>query len=190
MKKLTLLFALCVLFTVGANAQEFKKFRWAVGLGYAKPSGEGAGGGVLWATEFGYRLSDPICLSLRIEGAAVVRGLSESVNGYDNAEVAGISSYTANGIYYLSNNKFRPYVGAGVGLFSLAAVSFDANSAYGAASESKIGFYPRIGFDLGHFNVNIDYNIIGNTKFEGVDVESKNSYLGVRIGGFFFGGRN
>lgn len=188
MKKLTLLFALCVLFTVGANAQEFKKFRWAVGAGYAKPSGEGAGGGLLWATEFGYRLSDPICLSLRIEGAAVIRGLSESISGYDNAEVAGISSYTANGIYYLSNEKFRPYVGAGVGMFSLSAVSVGA-SGVGAAAETKIGFYPRVGFDLGHFNINIDYNIIGNSDL-GNGLESKNSYLGVRVGGFFFGGRN
>ena len=149
-----MLFALCVLFSVAANAQEYKPFRWAVGLGYAKPGGEGAGGGVLWATEFGYRFSDAICASLKIEGAAVVRGFSESVGDYD-ADVAGISSYTVNGIYYLSNNKFRPYVGAGLGLYSLAAVSM-SNTAVGAASESKIGFYPRIGFDLGHFNINIE----------------------------------
>ena len=45
MKKLTLLFTLCLIASVAANAQEFKKFRWAVGLGYAKPAGDGAGGG-------------------------------------------------------------------------------------------------------------------------------------------------
>lgn len=189
MKKLSLLFALCTVLAISAQAQEYKQFRWALGLGYAKPSGEGAGGGVMWATEFGYRVTDPICVSLKIEGAAVVRGLSETVDGYADGEVAGIGSYTLNGIYYLSNNSFRPYVGAGLGLYSLAAVSVDNNAGLGAAAENKIGFYPRIGFDFGHFNVNLDYNIIGNTTFEGNNLETKNSYLSVRIGGFFFGGK-
>lgn len=195
MKKLTLLFALCVLVTVGATAQEFKKFRLATGLGYAMPGGEGAGGGVLWALEPGYRVNDALAVSLKIEGALIVRGFSESVDGY-SGDVAGISSYTANGIYYLSNNKFRPYVGAGVGIYSLAAVTMSANGT-GAAAESKIGFYPRIGFDLGHFNINLDYNIVGASEAIGTDFDGnikkydvKNSYIGIRIGGFFFGGRN
>lgn len=186
MKKLSLLFAVCAIFVFSANAQEFKKFRLATGLGYAMAGGEGASGGVLYAIEPGYRVSDALCVSLRMEGAVVVRGLSESIDSY-NASAAGIGSYTVNGIYYLSNEKFRPYVGAGVGLFSLASVAVTANAA-GAAAESKIGFYPRVGFDLGHFNINIDYNLIGATDL-GDGLETKNSYLGIRIGGFFFGGR-
>jgi hypothetical protein len=184
-------FALVLLLTVGANAQEFKKFRLATGLGYAMAGGEGASGGILYAIEPGYRVSDNLAVSLRMEWAVVVRGLSESVASYD-ASAAAISSYTVNGIYYLSNNNFRPYVGAGLGLFPLGAVSASSTGTAGAAAETKFGFYPRIGFDLGHFNVNLDYNIIGSTKFEGPGangLESKNSYIGIRIGGFFFGGR-
>jgi hypothetical protein len=194
MKKLTLLFTLCLIASVAASAQDFKKFRLATGLGYAIPGGEGAGGGVLWALEPGYRVNDALAVSLRIEGALIVRGFSEAVDGY-SGDVAGISSYTANGIYYLSNNKFRPYVGAGVGIYSLAAVTMSANGT-GAAAESKIGFYPRIGFDLGHFNVNLDYNIVGASEAIGTDFNGnitkydvKNSYIGIRVGGFFFGGR-
>ena len=80
-------------------------------------------------------------------------------------------------------------MGAGFGLYNLAAVTVSDSGDGGAAAESKFGFYPRIGFDLGHFNINLDYNIVGSTKFEGTDLESKNSYIGIRIGGFFFGGR-
>jgi len=188
-KKISVLLLFVLISAVAVKAQEFKKFRLATGLGYAMPGGEGAGGGILYDIEPGYRVSDALCVSLRYEGAVVVRGLSEDVATY-NASAAAIGSYTLNGIYYLSANKFRPYVGAGVGFFNLAAVTVNTSGG-GAAAESKIGFYPRIGFDLGHFNVNIDYNIVGPSEFtDGTNkYETKNGYLGIRIGGFFFGGR-
>jgi hypothetical protein len=189
MKKISTVLFLMLFAAVAVNAQEFKKFRLATGLGYAMPGGAGAGGGILYDIEPGYRINDALCVSLRYEGAVVVRGLSEDVATYD-ASAAAIGSYTLNGIYYLSANKFRPYVGAGVGFFNLAAVSV-SSSGGGVAAESKIGFYPRIGFDLGHFNINIDYNIVGPSEFtDGTNkYETKNGYLGIRIGGFFFGGR-
>jgi hypothetical protein len=192
MKKLSLLLSLTLIIGVAANAQDFKKFRLATGVGYAKPGGSGASGGVLFDIEPGYRINDKICVSLRYEAAVVVRGLSSDVTSYD-ASAAGIGSYTVNGIYYLSNNKFRPYVGAGVGMISLAAVTAGTSGA-GAVAETKIGFYPRVGFDFGHFNINIDYNIIGASEYiatvGSTPLETKNSYIGIRIGGFFFGGKN
>ena len=190
MKKITL-FCLALLTAAAVNAQEYKPFKLGVGLGYAKPGGQGAGGGVLFGIEPAYRVNDALAVGLRMEWAAVIRGLSTSMDSYD-ASAAAIGSYTLNGQYYFSNNTFRPFVGAGVGLFSLAAVSVGVDSqsgSAGAAAESKIGFYPRIGFEAGHFNFTIDYNLIGKTTFEGSDLEMKNSYIGFRIGGFFFGGR-
>jgi hypothetical protein len=72
-------------------------------------------------------------------------------------------------------------------MFSLAAVSVTAGTGGGSSSAvaaaNKIGFYPRVGFDAGHFTVNLDYNIVPETA--GI----KNSYLGIRIGGFFGGGK-
>lgn len=174
-----------------AIAQEYKPFKLGVGLGYAMPSGAGAGAGVLFGIEPAYRVNDALAVGLRMEWAAIVRGLSTEIDSYD-ASAAAVGSYTLNGQYYFGNDNFRPYVGAGVGLFSLAAVSVEASSAggsVGAAAESKIGFYPRIGFDAGHFNFNIDFNIIGKSDL-GNDNSVKNSYVGFRIGGFFFGGRN
>src|SRR5688572_14624065 len=128
-KKISLLVViLCS--AVVLKAQEFKKFRLATGLGYAMPGGEGAGGGILYDIEPGYRVSDALCVSLRYEGAVVVRGLSEANASYD-ASAAAIGSYTLNGIYYFSNEKFRPYAGLGVGLFNLAAVSVSSSSSTG-----------------------------------------------------------
>jgi hypothetical protein len=191
MKRISTVLFLAIIAASAVNAQEYKPFKLGVGLGYAMPGGEGAGGGVLFGIEPAYRVNDALAVGLRMEWAAVVRGLSTSIDSYD-ASAAAIGSYTLNGQYYFSNESFRPFVGAGVGLFSLASVSVSASSqggSAGAAAESKIGFYPRIGFEAGHFNFTIDYNIVGKTTFEGSDVEVKNSYIGFRIGGFFFGGR-
>jgi hypothetical protein len=192
MKRILTVLVLTVLTVAGVNAQEYKPFKLGLGLGYAMPGGEGAGGGVLFAIEPAYRVNDAIAVGLRLEWAAVVRGLSESVDSYD-ASAAAIGSYTINGNYYLSNGSFRPFIGAGVGLVKLAAVGVGVSTgggSAGAAAETKIGFYPRIGFEAGHFNLTLDYNIIGKTTFEGTDLEVKNGYIGIRIGGFFFGGRN
>jgi outer membrane protein W len=198
MKKITTVVAIILFAAVAVNAQEFKKFRVGIGAGYAKPGGEGSGGGVMWALEPGYRVTDQILANLRIEGAAVIRGTADATSA--SLEVAGIRSYTLNGQYFFSTNDFRPFVGVGVGMFSLAAAKIEATSSgsagEAAAAETKFGFYPRLGFDFKHFNITIDYNFIPPTEATvtngttTVDTEFKNSYIGFRIGGYFGGGRN
>jgi hypothetical protein len=195
-KKISFLLVL-LLSAVVLKAQEFKKFRVGIGAGYAMPSGEGAGGGVMWALEPGYRVSDQILANLRIEGAAIIRGTADATSA--SFEVAGVRSYTLNGQYFFNTNDFRPFVGVGFGIFSLAAAKVEATSGgtsgSSASSESKFGFYPRIGFDYRHFTVNLDYNLVPNTKATvatgsgTVNTEFKNSYIGIRLGGYFGGGR-
>ena len=195
MKKITSVLCFLLLAAVAVNAQEYKKFRVGTGLGYAKASGEGASGGVLWALEPGYRVNDQILANLRIEGAAIIRGTADATSA--SLDIAGISSYTVNGQYYLMNGGFRPFVGVGIGMFSIAKASIDAGSSTSVAESAgtKFGFYPRLGFDAGHFTLNLDYNIVGNTKAVVTDgstvssTEFKNSYIGIRIGGYFGGGR-
>jgi hypothetical protein len=189
MKKLSLLVVLSLALTAAVNAQEYKKFKVGIGGGYARPGGEGAKGGILFYVEPAYRITDVISVGLRMESAVIVRGYSDPVAAEFDLDIAGIGSYTVNGQYYFSNNNFRPFVGVGLGLFSLAAVEYDIDGTteVAAKAEKKIGFYPRVGFDAGHFTLSLDYNIIPAT--EAGDGEFKNSYLGVRIGGFFGGGK-
>lgn len=189
MKKL-LLSALCVMLFAGvASAQNYKPFKLGLGLGFAKPKG---GGGILFDFEPAYRINDDIAVGLRIESAIMAR---VSPNGQE-ASASANASYTLNGQYYLTDSKVRPYVGAGFGMFSLASVAVDdTNGEVGAGTE--FGFYPRLGVDIGHFNINFDYNIISATKTESVDLntgaitsgEIKNSYMGIRLGAYLFGGR-
>ena len=102
-----------------------------------------------------------------------------------------ITHPTLNTQYYFHDNYVRPFIGAGLGLFSLAAVKFntatdnsiDANE---VKAETRFGFYPRIGIDAGHFNFTIDYNFIPKTNTPGIG-EVNNNYLGIRAG-FSIGG--
>jgi hypothetical protein len=188
MLKNLLVLSLALIITASAYAQDYKKFRVGVGLGYAGAGGHGAKGGVLVDLEPGYRINDQILVNFRYESAAIVRGTTEDYGDID-LDIAAIGSYSLNGQYYLNNNGFRPYVGLGLGLFSMAAVKVDGVSGDVSAAANKFGVYPRIGFDAGHFTLNIDYNILPNTKgAEGS--EFKNSYFGIRIGGYFGGGKN
>lgn len=190
MKKI-LLSVLGVMMFVGVStAQEYKPFKLGLGLGYAKP-GDG-GGGILFDFEPAYRINDAIAVGLRIESAVMAK---VSPDGSE-AKASGNVSYTLNGQYYLGNSKVRPYVGLGFGIFSLASVASETAGSSEIAAGSEFGFYPRIGLDIGHFNINLDYNIISATEAAAFDananpttVDIKNSYLGIRLGAFIFGGK-
>jgi hypothetical protein len=193
MKKHITIFLLLLISAGVSFGQDFKPFKVGVGVGYAAPAstGTGASSGALFYVEPGYRPSDNFLIGLRLESALIARGLK----GVGNADVSGNAtsnmSYTLNGQYYFNDNYVRPFVGIGLGLFSLAAVKFNTNSgtnvnANEVAAETRFGFYPRIGIDVGHLNITIDYNIVPSTSVTGGG-KVQNNYLALRAG-FSFGG--
>ncbi|RIV21167.1 hypothetical protein DYU11_17215 [Fibrisoma montanum] len=193
------LLSLFMLAAVSATAQEFKPFKFNISLGYAKPSGPGASGGVLYSLEPKYGISDNIDLGLRIEGALMIRGVV--VNGEDaEGELKASASYLATGTYLLTTTNFRPYIGAGVGLYSVASTGVtvidDETEAGTLTGGTKFGGMVRAGFKAGHFNLGLEYNLIPAT--EGIimsnngfntNVSSKNSYFGIKLGVDIGGGR-
>ena len=188
------------LIAVSASAQEFKPFKFNISLGYARPSGSGAAGGVLLSLEPKYGLSDRIDLGLRYELAAMARAFT--INGEDaEGELKGSSSFVLTGTYLLSDNNFRPYVGVGAGLFSTASTGVTVSGGQGTtngdvAAGSKFDGLVRAGFKAGHFNLGIEYNLIPATTgivsgLSGgtLNYESANSYLGIKFGFDIGGGR-
>lgn len=191
--------------TLTSIAQDFNPVKVGFGFGYASPGGEGAQGGVIVYLEPAYRINDAIAVGLRFEAAAMARSvvLTGSSGGslVGETEVKANASYSLNGQYYFLNGPFRPFAGAGFGLFTLASqtasVSGTGGSISATASNNKFGFYPRVGFDMGHLTLQVEYNIIPTssaqvsvtvgTATEVITSESKNSYLGIKLG-FFVGG--
>ncbi|UII28951.1 porin family protein [Fulvivirga maritima] len=193
MNKLLLSLALITCSCIAAKAQNYKPFKLGLGLGYATPDG---GPGILFDVEPAYRLNDNIAIGFRWESTAMSRTFDDSDN-----ELYGRSSYTLNGQYYLSDSKIRPYIGLGLGIYKATSIGFldftDNSLKVSDDTESKFGFYPRIGLDIAHFNINIDYNISSKTESKTIvkpngetekTPEIKNNYIGIRIGAFLFGG--
>jgi hypothetical protein len=168
-------------------AQNYKSFRVIVGGGYAARSGYAAGG-LLGTIEPGYRLSDKIALGLRGEIAGIARG------GYEgfavDVDISSVRSTTVNSIYYFDGDIVRPFVGVGLGRYSMSAFGYHVGASgpeEKQGRESKFGFYPRAGIELGHLGFTIDYNIISKTQLPN-GAAFKNSYLSFRLSVFFGGG--
>jgi outer membrane protein X len=193
MKKTTYILTFVLLVSSMGYAQEFRKFKVGVALGYAGATGYGSSGGAIFTLEPAYRLQDNLSVGLRLESAVITRGYSQNFSGSADINVAAIGSYSVNGQYYFGSGAFRPFAGLGLGLFSMAAVDYNVTGSSGsidaAAAESKFGFYPRVGFDYRHFTISADYNVISDTKDLYGTGSFQNSYFGIRIGGFFGGGR-
>lgn len=194
MKKFTLCLAIAAIGMLTAGAQDgqrkFKRFKGDVSLGFAAPLGSGADGGVLFAMEPKFAVMDQLSLGLRIEGAALVRyaDYNNGNNDLDNAKVEG--SYVATADYYFTNNySFRPFVGAGAGIFGVGHVDENTNDD-NFETEKKFGGIIRAGGEVKHFRFGIEFNIIPTTThtLNGFTTTSKNSYIGLKLGVCFGGG--
>lgn len=173
----------CIVLLAGfiqSNAQDFKAVKVDIGLGYAMPSNsKGVKAGATFTIEPHYRLNDQIAVGVRFEGAAL--GYQTATASGSDVKINLLTSYTASGEYYFSNNGFRPLVGAGMGIFTSSSFNMNANTGGAVVkvpSASNFGFYPRAGFETGHFRMTAEYNIIKG-----------GGYFAAKLGFFFGGGR-
>jgi len=168
---------IAIAFIAKSQSINYKAFKVDIGIGYAIPTA-GSGGtkaGATFTIEPHYRFSDQISAGLRLEGAAL--GYQ---NSDDDIDISVLNSYCATGEYYLMDGGFRPFVGAGAGLFSLGSVNVNSGTEpVKVEGATKFGFFPRIGFETGHFRVSSDYNVLSD----------KAGYLAFKLGFFFGGGK-
>ena len=183
MKKLLLL-SLLISAAFMTHAQTstatYKAFKVDLDLGYAIPSvstGSGTKAGATFTIEPHYRLSDALAIGFRFEGAAL--GYEQNNGTTNKVKVSLLTSYCPSLEYYLSNGEFRPFVGAGAGIFSQQSVTATGGNATLVPGASSFGVFPRVGFEAGHFRMSASYDIVGNNS----------SYLAFTIGFFLGGGK-
>jgi len=192
MKKITL--SILCLVAVAAHAQNFKPFKVDLSTGYAIPGGEGAKGGVLFAIEPKYAVMPNLSVGLRFETAIMARGFADNTGETANMEVKAAGSYLVTGDYYFTENTVRPFGGIGAGLFSLAGASA-GSSGESVGGGSKFGGLARVGVEIGHFRMGLEYNLVPATKIAVYDgnttytSETKNGYIGIKIGAVIGGGK-
>ena len=167
-----------------AQAQSFRSFKVDFAAGYAIPSGQGAKGGIVIATEPKYNINDQITVGLKMEAALMAAMEVDQTTGeLKSGSVKALANYSLTGDYFFSANSFRPFAGAGAGLFSVASVAADSTGAGEATGGQKFGFTPRAGFEFGHFRVALEYNMVGKTG------SYSNNYMAIKLGFFAGGGR-
>src|SRR5690349_15950690 len=131
MKIVVTILSFMTILSISASAQEdLKPFKVDVSLGYAIPGGTGSKGGVLFAIEPTYAVIRNIAVGLRMEGAVVARFGGYDQNGdINDVSVKASGSYLLTGDYYLKNQySFRPFVGAGLGAFTIATAEVTTNT--------------------------------------------------------------
>ena len=198
MKKIYLFLSLAIVSLSAIAQPDLKPFKVDVSLGYAIPGGSGAKGGILFVVEPKYAVIPRVSVGLRMEAAVVAR-----FNGYDDngdpidASVKASGSYLATADYYFTDHySIRPFAGAGAGIFTIAGVE-STSSSDKVSVGSKFGGMVRAGVELSHFRFGVEYNIVPKTSFSGYDSDgnptdgltSGNSYIGIKIGVCFGGGR-
>ena len=200
MKKLLLCVAIAAITFLTTNAQDgeriFKKFKGDVSLGYAAPLGNGANGGVLFALEPKFALMDKLAVGLRMEGAVMAQFTRKDYNGNGTADDPKVlSSYIATADYYFTSNySFRPFAGAGAGIFEIVTDVFNSDQ----VSDIRFGGIVRVGAELKHFRFAVEYNIVPHTDATFITYDNfgmpqvgqtslNNSYIGIKAG-FCFGG--
>jgi len=180
MKKILLFAALiCSALLAKSQSASYHAFKVDLDLGYAIPSvstGGGTKAGVTFTIEPHYRLSDDLALGFRFEGAGL--GYEQNNGTINKVKVSLLTSYCPSLEYYLAKDGFRPFLGAGAGIFSQQSVTGSNGNATLVPGASNFGVFPRIGFEAGHFRASAAYDIVGNNS----------SYFAFTIGVFFGGG--
>ncbi|MBS1661057.1 MAG: hypothetical protein JST68_08405 [Bacteroidetes bacterium] len=183
-----------------ANAQRFNPFKVDISSGIAIPEGSGAKGGVAFAIEPKYAIISKLAVGFRLEAALTGRGWVSSDGMSASANVAASASYLVTSDYYYTNSLFRPFTGAGTGLFSMASASVEGDTQKGSISTSsstKFGGMVRSGFEIKHFRFVVEHDFIGKSTQTVTDengnnvgtVSAKNGYTTIKIGFFIGGGR-
>jgi hypothetical protein len=163
--------------------QSFKPFQVKVGIGVADSPGSNTSGndnfGFLFTIEPQYAIIDQFSVGLRLESALTG---SVSTNGSSASSIAVSGSYLATGNYYFTTTTFRPFVGAGIGLFKSVSGQDTSNS---IVVGYHFGGMIRAGFNLSHFWMDVEYNLIPTSQSDNLN----HSYLGIKLGVYFGGGK-
>ena len=195
MKKIILL-TLITLAVANGYSQKKGSIRVGLDLGYV-PTG-GGGGGML-SIEPKYNIKDNMNVGLRLGGAGIAKDIQNDSNA-TSAEVSANGSLVGTYDYYFhksgSGSSLAPYIGGGIGYYSLANVKVDDtsnSSEISPAVSGVMGGLIRGGLEWAGFRMGLEYNFIPDSDLEDLNGDkvgtAKNAYLGIHIGFFIGGGK-
>jgi hypothetical protein len=194
MKKVILVLFIAVTFN-GIYAQKEGGFRVGFDLGFTVPSN--GGGGLLFSIEPKYNIKENANIGLRIGSAAMIRDVQDNGSS-SSGKISVNASYLGTYDYYFNKagKSFVPYIGGGVGLYSIANVAYDDVSTASKVSISgteKVGALLRGGFEWGKFRMGMEYNLVPKSDLYNISGDKvgtvSNTYLGMHVGFYVGGGK-
>ena len=183
-QKLAILILASVFFLTGKTYSQdpiFKPFRVDVAglfdLSLDQESGNGGG----FAIEPRYGVNDNLVVGVRFEGVYLNNSnTSVSLSGVDtdNSKIYGV---LFTGDCYLGYEVVRPFVGLGMGIFTMKTKDVSVGWTdvdVGTHSINRFGFSPRVGVNIKHLKLAAIFNITGK------DIPSYVGFqAGIEIGG-------
>jgi len=201
MKKAIYVMLLLVVFT-GLRAQQQGKVRVGFNAGVDVPGGGVGLGGDL---DIRYNLQDNLNLGIKFAGDVMMKNMYvDKINLEASATGTAISSTMVTGDYYFNEgvSLFAPFVGGGFGLYKIANVKATVTGDQvpepptnftNYTPDRKFGALIRGGFELGHFRLGLEYNIIPKSAvYEVTDGSvglASNSFVKLSLGFYLGGGK-
>ena len=172
-----------------AAAQQPGSLKLAGSAGFAQPPYAGVSGGYLLALEPTLIVTSTIDAGIRIEAAQRTRSVvSDGSTFATNSRF--LSSYVATGNYWLSQGRFRSFVGLGAGLYHIPATD-RVTVLYNQSPDDiqfpaidRLGGMVRYGLKVGHYLVTAEYNLVTPSTVyrSATPLKSPNSYLSIKAG--------
>ncbi|MDB4954258.1 MAG: hypothetical protein JWO36_1827 [Myxococcales bacterium] len=151
-----------------AQAQDFEPFRFDSGLTgtYVSSSGRGGFGAVF---EPKFLLTNQIAIGARFEAAVMFGGHIAAAGDNVSMSMAAAANVLAKGEYLASTGSVRPFVGFGLGFYTIASQSISTGMASASIDQTGgryFGVAPQIGIDLGRMRLAATYNAILGASIE------------------------
>ncbi len=190
MLKKKLLFILPLICLFQLNAQEKSNITLRVEPGFLLGSNS-ENLGVFINIEPKIKISQGIIIGLRFGLTTNPQKFEANADSpflIDDKSDHSVISFVPTFDYYLNENNFRPYFGAGLGyyLVSQVAIVNPPESMSEGSVNNQIGFLIRVGLESGKTRVGLEYNFIPKADIEIPDGQIigtvNNSYFGLSIG--------
>ncbi|GAB3887513.1 porin family protein [Spirosoma agri] len=198
------LFLAFLLISSVAVAQRFDPFKLNASVGYASPADrsgnkDGSKPGFVYSLEPQFGLTRHFDIGIRFEQAFIQRPEVLGNLIYFDSQAKSIMSGALTLNYVVGRSvAFRPYVGAGIGLYRAAGseqqVMGAANTTlfYTLPVTNKMAGLFRVGIKFWQFNVEAAYNRIDDTtvtnEFTNAKLIGKNEYFSLKAG-YTLGGK-
>lgn len=167
--------------SLSAQDKNYRDFEWdLIQLGYANATGNRYGGGFMLGSAVRYNIDNRFSAGLSWDLPIFVRDL-----GNDLVDVGVLFNYTFTGDYYFVEDRAtRPFVGFGIGRYGSGTVVTDINNDRveddDVVTAGSFGVSPRLGIELSHFRVALEYNLSFNDRVP--------NYIGLTFAPTLWGG--